>query len=304
MTSPTTPALQPKSGLRFVTILTLVTLAHVLVIFLLLAHFGWLNGVGIETDDNVGQSGFIIPVTLETAGDDENNPEEKVETKVESTPEEPAPVQEPTQEPVQEKAPTATETSPSTAPPTETQNQTTKDVEKEIPLAAEPEANSAVTQPETTLTNPQTPAPLPASDPVSPPSTSPQTTAPASPKPATSQTLRGGSSGAPTPVALTDTANDALPTIPAQVDPNYLHRPNPVYPAVSKRLRESGTVLLRVSLDAAGEVRDINVQTTSAYQRLDQAAMEAVRRWRFVPATRGQQPVASTVIVPIEFKHQ
>lgn len=304
MTSPTTPALQPKSGLRFVTILTLVTLAHVLVIFLLLAHFGWLNGVGIETDDNVGQSGFIIPVTLETAGDDENNPEEKVETKVESTPEEPAPVQEPTQEPVQEKAPTATETSPSTAPPTETQNQTTTDVEKEIPLAAEPEANSAVTQPETTLTNPQTPAPLPASDPVSPPSTSPQTTAPASPKPATSQTLRGGSSGAPTPVALTDTANDALPTIPAQVDPNYLHRPNPVYPAVSKRLRESGTVLLRVSLDAAGEVRDINVQTTSAYQRLDQAAMEAVRRWRFVPASRGQQPVASTVIVPIEFKHQ
>lgn len=304
MTSPTTPALQPKSGLRFVTLLTLVTLAHVLVIILLLAHFGWLNGVGLETDDNAGQSGFIIPVTLETAGDEENNSEEKVETKVESTPEQPAPVQEPTQEPVQEKAPTAPETSPSTAPPTETQNQTTTDVEKEIPLAAEPEANSAVMPPEKPQTTPPAPAPLTAPAPVSPPTTSPQTTAPVSPKPATSQTLRGESNGVPTQIALADTANDALPITPAQVDPNYLHRPNPVYPAVSKRLREAGTVLLRVSLDAAGTVSVVTVQTTSDYPRLDQAAIEAVRQWRFIPATRGQQAIASTVLVPIEFKHQ
>lgn len=290
MTSSTTPASQPKSGLRFVTLLTLVTLAHVLVIVLLLAHFGWLNGVGVETDDNMGQSGFVIPVTLETDGDQENKLKEKVETKLESTPEPttvttPAeettqePVQEtpqePAQEPAQEKAPTEPETSPYAAPP-----------------------------PETPQTTPPAPAPLTAPAPVSPLKTSPQTTTPVSPKPATSQTLRGGSSENSSPIALTDTANDSLPTTPAQVDPNYLHRPNPVYPAVSKRLREAGTVLLRVSLDAAGEVRDINVHTTSAYQRLDQAAMEAVRQWRFVPASRGQQSVASTVLVPIEFKHQ
>jgi protein TonB len=120
-------------------------------------------------------------------------------------------------------------------------------------------------------------------------------------RPATS---KGDASGRSSPVALTNTIDDVQPIIPAQVDPNYLHRPNPVYPAASKRLREAGTVLLRVSLNAAGEVRDINVQTTSAYQRLDQAAMEAVRQWRFIPATKGQQPVASTVLVPIEFKHQ
>lgn len=304
MTSSTTPAFQPKSGLRFVTLLTLVTLAHVLVIILLLAHFGWLNGVGLETDDNAGQSGFIIPVTLETAGDEENNPEEKVETKVESTPGQPAPVQEPTQKPVQEKVPTAPETSPSTAPPTETQNQTTTDVEKEIPLTVEPEANSAVMPPETPQTTPPAPAPLTAPAPASPRTTSPQTTAPASPKQATSQTLRGESNGAPTQIALADTANDVLPITPAQVDPNYLHRPNPVYPAASKRLREAGTVLLRVSLDAAGTVSDVTVQTTSEYQRLDQAAIEAVRQWRFIPASKGQQAIASTVLVPIEFKHQ
>jgi len=315
MTSPTTPAFPPKSGLRFVTLLTLVTLAHALVIILLLAHFGWLNGVGIYTDDNAGQSGFVIPVTLESAGDQENKLEEKAETKLASTPEptsDPTPAQEPTQEPVQapaqepvqeplqEKAPREPETSPSAAPPTETQNQTMTDVEKEIPLAAEPETKPAVPPPETPsetpLTTPPEPAPLPAPAPVSPLSTSPQTTVPVSLTPTTRQTSKGDASGRSSPVALTNT--------PAQVDPNYLHRPNPVYPAASKRLREAGTVLLRVSLDAAGEVRDINVQTTSSYQRLDQAAMEAVRQWRFIPASKGQQPVASTVLVPIEFKNQ
>lgn len=327
MTSPTTPAFQPKPGLRFVTLLTLVTLAHALVIILLLAHFGWLNGVGVETNDNAGQSGFVIPVTLETAGDQENNPEEKVETKVESLPEpkpEPTPVKEttqepvqeptqeptqaPTQEPVQEKAPTEPETSSSMVPPTETQTQTTTDVEKEIPLAVEPETEPAVTPPatppETFQTAPPAPAPLTAPAPVSPPTTSPQTTAPIPPKPTTSQATRGESRGNSSSVAPIDTANDSLPTTPAQVDPNYLHRPNPVYPAASKRLREAGMVLLRVSLDAAGTVRDVTVQTTSEYQRLDQAAVEAVRQWRFIPASKGQQAIASTVLVPIEFKHQ
>lgn len=323
MTSPTTQAFQPKSGLRFVTLLTLVTLAHVLVIILLLAHFGWLNGVGVETNDNAGQSGFVIPVTLETDGDQENKLEEKPETKLASTPEltsDPTPAQEPTQEPVQEppqksaqeplqeKAPIEPETSPSAAPPTETQDQITTDVEKEIPLAVEPETKPAVTPsatpPETPQTTPPEPAPLPAPAPVSPLSTSPQTTVAVSLTPTTRQTSKGDASGRSSPFALTNTIDDALPITPAQVDPNYLHRPNPVYPAASKRLRETGTVLLLVSLDAAGEVRDIKIQTTSAYQRLDQAALEAVRQWRFIPASKGQQPVASTVLVPIEFKNQ
>lgn len=329
MTSPTTPALPPKAGLRFITILTLVALAHVLVIVLFLAHFGWLNGVGLDTDENVGQSGIVIPVTLETGGDEENKPEEKVETTVASpsestqesatqsqaastpelTPAQEAPpesaqekVSEQTQEQTQEQTPTLPETSSSAERPAETSVQTTTEVEKEIPLAIEPEATPAVTSP----TAPPAPPTLTEPAPVSPPSTSPQTTAPVSPSPspATREAVKSGSSGSSSHTKLTPSANDSLPTTPAQVDPDYLHRPNPVYPAVSKRLREAGTVLLRVSLDAKGEVRDIDIQTTSAYQRLDQAAMEAVRQWRFVPATRGQQAIASTVLVPIEFKHQ
>jgi protein TonB len=99
-------------------------------------------------------------------------------------------------------------------------------------------------------------------------------------------------------------ATVALPLTPAHVDPNYLHRPNPVYPALSRRLREEGTVLLRVNLDAQGIVLDIHIEKSSRFQRLDQAALEAVKQWRFIPAKRGQVAIPSSALVPIEFKQQ
>ena len=102
--------------------------------------------------------------------------------------------------------------------------------------------------------------------------------------------------------ATASATSNASALTPAHIDPNYLHRPNPAYPAISKRLRETGTVILRVSLDENGVVQDISVQTSSDFQRLDQAALEAVRQWRFIPASRGAQPVPASVLVPIEFK--
>lgn len=292
MTSPTAPAFQPKSGMRFVTLLTLVTLAHALVIVLMLAHFGWLSGVGVETDENAGQSGIVIPVTLETAGDEEKQSEEKVESaaeaKEESTPTPtPTPIAEPsqTQEDTQEAVPTSPEVSPSpdSAADIPTQSDTASPT---APIAAPPEAPPPM--------SPSTPAP--AAAPVVPTSA---TSDASSNKPSNS-----ASKGTSSEAVQANIASDSLPTIPAQVDPNYLHRPDPVYPALSKRFRETGTVLLRVSLDASGAVRDVAVQTSSEYQRLDQAAQEAVRQWRFIPASRGQQAISSTVLVPIEFKHQ
>lgn len=286
MTSPTAPAFQPKSGMRFVTLLTLVTLAHALVIVLMLAHFGWLSGVGVETDENAGQSGIVIPVTLETAGDEEKQSEEKVEpaaeAKEESTPT-PTPIAEPsqTQEDTQEAVPTSPEVSPS------------PDSAADIPTQSDTASPEALPEAPPPM-SPSTPAP--AAAPVVPTSA---TSDASSNKPSNS-----ASKGTSSEAVQANIASDSLPITPAQVDPNYLHRPDPVYPALSKRFRETGTVLLRVSLDASGAVRDVAVQTSSEYQRLDQAAQEAVRQWRFIPASRGQQAISSTVLVPIEFKHQ
>ena len=82
---------------------------------------------------------------------------------------------------------------------------------------------------------------------------------------------------------------------------DYLDNPKPPYPSVSRRMGEEGEVQLRVSVDAAGNAQQIEIQRSSGFPRLDQAALETVKRWRFVPARQGNQPVSSWVIVPIQF---
>ncbi len=93
-----------------------------------------------------------------------------------------------------------------------------------------------------------------------------------------------------------------LTTTPPRLDPAYLHNPAPAYPALSKRNRETGTVLLLVNVSPEGDATTVTLHKSSGYDRLDQAAIQAVTRWRFVPGMRGQSAISATVIVPISFK--
>jgi len=81
----------------------------------------------------------------------------------------------------------------------------------------------------------------------------------------------------------------------------YLNNPTPVYPPISRRMGEQGLVLLRVFVSAHGDPNAIELKTGSGYARLDRAAQEAVKQWKFVPAKRGEQPVDAWVVVPIRF---
>lgn len=67
-------------------------------------------------------------------------------------------------------------------------------------------------------------------------------------------------------------------------------------------MKEQGTVLLLVNVTAQGDAELVRVHQSSGRYRLDEAALEAVRHWRFVPAKRGAQPIAASVIVPIVFE--
>lgn len=87
----------------------------------------------------------------------------------------------------------------------------------------------------------------------------------------------------------------------ARFDADYLHNPKPVYPALSRRLNEEGKVLLKVRVSAQGTALDVAVSKSSGFPRLDAAATDAVSRWRFVPARRGEEAVDSSVVVPITF---
>lgn len=96
-------------------------------------------------------------------------------------------------------------------------------------------------------------------------------------------------------------AAPALPTIPPNYNAAYLDNPPPSYPPLARRNGEQGRVLLRVHVTAGGVAEAVELRTSSGSPRLDQAALETVKRWRFVPARQGDQPVAAWVLVPINF---
>ena len=91
-------------------------------------------------------------------------------------------------------------------------------------------------------------------------------------------------------------------SVGARFDADYLKNPAPPYPAASRRLREEGKVILRVSVTAEGVAENVEIRTSSGSARLDESALRTVRQWKFVPAKRGDTPVQSSVLVPIVFK--
>ena len=87
----------------------------------------------------------------------------------------------------------------------------------------------------------------------------------------------------------------------ARFNANYLQNPAPKYPTVAKYQGWTGKVLLRVSVSEQGLPESVEIYHSSGHQILDESALEAVKKWRFVPAKRGETVVASAVIVPIIF---
>jgi protein TonB len=89
---------------------------------------------------------------------------------------------------------------------------------------------------------------------------------------------------------------------PANSDANYLSNPKPVYPMTARQRHWEGLVLLRVYVTADGHAGEVLVQRSSGHAELDESALEAVKKWRFVPAKRGEFAEASWASVPIDFE--
>ncbi len=86
-----------------------------------------------------------------------------------------------------------------------------------------------------------------------------------------------------------------------KLNADYLHNPRPDYPVQAKRMGWEGRVLLRVEVLASGSVGQVSIAKSSGHDLLDEAALDAVRRWKFVPAKRDGMAVNSSVNVPINF---
>ena len=114
---------------------------------------------------------------------------------------------------------------------------------------------------------------------------------------------RGTAGGGTSPaggVAGSSGAGDG--TSQARFDADYLRNPRPPYPAISRRMREEGKVMLRVLVTPDGAADSVEIKSSSGSARLDEAALRTVRQWRFIPARRGDVAVQSWVLVPVIFK--
>jgi len=104
----------------------------------------------------------------------------------------------------------------------------------------------------------------------------------------------------PSPQADSEVEQAAV--MPPRIDDaSQLKNPPPSYPRLSKRLREEGEVILELWVLADGTVSEVEIKTSSGYPRLDKAALKAVKKWRYAPATRNGEAIAYRYRQPIQF---
>lgn len=147
-----------------------------------------------------------------------------------------------------------------------------------------------VVQPEPPKPRPEPPKPKPVKKKTPPLVLAKATTAPSAnapkvaPKPTSSVAKTAPAKAAPV----------AAPVQAPRADLDYLNNRAPTYPSMSRKLKEQGTVQIRVRTDASGKVLEIRLEQSSGYARLDEAALRAVRNWQFTA-------VAGEAILPVEF---
>lgn len=75
----------------------------------------------------------------------------------------------------------------------------------------------------------------------------------------------------------------------------------PDYPAMSRRLNEQGRVELRVELDEEGRIASVRVVKSSGFKRLDEAGMQAIKRWHCNAANRNGMAARAVAMQPFDF---
>lgn len=112
----------------------------------------------------------------------------------------------------------------------------------------------------------------------------------------------GGAPATSVPMAAPGSSG-AAPAAQALVlaHPLYRVNPEPEYPPLARRRGLEGTVVLEALVTPAGTVGGLLVHQSSGHALLDEAALQAVKGWRFEPGRRGAAVAAMSVLVPVRF---
>lgn len=110
---------------------------------------------------------------------------------------------------------------------------------------------------------------------------------------------------APPATVAAITAPSPAPATPRQIAPSavrYVKLPELNFPALSKRARESGTVVLRITVDISGRLKHASMHRSSGFERLDQAALSDIRSARFAPYMEDGKAVEWQTLAPLAYE--
>lgn len=157
-----------------------------------------------------------------------------------------------------------------------------------------------VPPPETAITQqkpPEVTTEVPVAAPVAAASAAP---APApAPGPVDDKATKTDSKPASAPVA--QHRGEAASAMNRQAQPDHAYNPPPPYPPLLRQQGISGVVTLRVLVSISGRPQEVTIHNSSGYRLMDDAAVRAVKRWRFIPALNNGQPEPGWVEFPIRF---
>lgn len=139
----------------------------------------------------------------------------------------------------------------------------------------------------------ETPIPLP--EPVAEAS-SPTEAPPADPVPATET-----SDSAPANDSTASETPPEAPVEPPRTDARHYRNPAPTYPRISRRLGEEGTVVMEILITPEGTVAEARLKKSSGFSRLDKAALDIIKKWKYIPAMQGGKAISYWYTQPVTF---
>jgi periplasmic protein TonB len=194
--------------------------------------------------------------------------------------------------------PPVTEQAPPSEPPPEP---AAADAGAPAPAQAQPEPPAEPVEPQPVEPQIALPEPkadrAPAPTPLAPPATRPPARRVATVRPPAQQDTRPSTAPVATPAAAS-----IAPLLPAHPVAGMESDRPPAYPESARRRGQQGRVLLRVNVSADGLPLTISVAQSSGFASLDSAAVAAVQKWRFVPASRGGVPEPAVAEWQVRFR--
>ncbi|WP_053268668.1 energy transducer TonB [Pseudomonas chlororaphis] len=126
----------------------------------------------------------------------------------------------------------------------------------------------------------------------------PKTPAPPAPAPPAAPAAPSQPAAAPAPAAAPGPVKESA----AVSGLASLGNPPPEYPSLALRRNWEGTVVLRIKVLPNGRAGSVEVTRSSGKPQLDEAAVAAVKNWKFIPAKRGDTPIEGFATQTIDFK--